>query len=206
MVRNMKTLILLLCAVFIESALAQGGWFKTNDGCFVWNSKPRPDETAAWNGPCVYNKANGYGVLIWQRLKDGRVLTSRYEGRMKNGKRHGQGVYVRSDGARYEGGFKNGKRHGRGIYIDADGNRYEGKVSDGKPNGYGILLYADGNRYEGNWVNGTPHGRGLFDYKDTTRFEGRFVKGIAQGVGQCRALDGREGSCEYRDGKFAGWR
>lgn len=201
----MKTIVFILCILLIEPVWAQGTWFKTTDGCIVWNSKPRPNETVVWNGPCIYNKASGYGVLIWRRVKDGKVLISRYEGRMKNGKRHGQGVYVGSNGSHYEGGFRNGKRHGRGLYVDAAGNRYEGEVKEGKPNGFGALKYADGNRYEGEWLNGVPHGRGVFDFKDTTRFEGGFVKGIPEGTGQCRALDGKEGRCKYRDGKFAGW-
>lgn len=202
----MKTFVFILSLALFESTFAQGDWFKTTDGCIVWNTQPRANETATWNGPCVYNTASGYGVLIFQSVKDGQVVASRYEGRMRGGKRHGQGIYVSSNGARYEGGFKNGKRHGRGVYVDAEGNRYEGEVREGKPNGIGILIYADGSRYEGNWVNGTPHGQGVFDFKDTTRFEGRFVKGIAQGTGQCRALDGKKGRCEYKDGEFVGWR
>lgn len=202
----MKTIVFILFFALFESVLAQAVWLKTTNGCAVWNAKPQPNETATWYGPCVYNKASGYGVLMWQSVKNGQVLTSRYEGRMRNGKRHGQGVYIRSNGVRYEGGFKNDKRHGRGIYVDSSGNRYEGEVREGRPNGVGILVYADGNRYEGNWVNGTPHGQGVMDFKDTTRFKGRFIKGIAQGIGQCRALDGKKGRCEYKDGQFIGWR
>ena len=201
-----KTLVFVLSFIFLQTGFAQGRWIGTTDGCVVWNAEPQPNETATWNGPCVYNRANGYGVLIWESVKDGVKLTSRYEGRMRNGKRHGQGLYVRANGARYEGSFKDGRRHGRGVYTDPEGNRYEGEVRDGKPNGFGILLYADGGRYEGNWQDGNPHGHGVFDFKDTTRFEGEFVNGTPQGVGECRALDGKEGKCEFRDGKFAGWR
>ena len=202
----MRMLALMFLLAFFQTVFAQGVWFKTTDGCTVWNAKPRPDETATWNGPCVYGRANGYGVLVWELVKDGARLTSRYEGRMRNGKRHGQGMYVGANGTRYEGGYKNGKRHGRGIYTDAEGNRYEGEVRDGKPNGQGVLLYTDGGRYEGEWRDGNPHGHGVFDFKDTTRFEGEFVKGQPKGIGQCRALDGKEGKCEFRDGKFIGWR
>ena len=202
----MRISVLIFSLAFSQTVFAQGVWFKTTDGCTVWNSKPRPDETATWNGPCVYSRANGYGVLVWELVKDGARLTSRYEGRMRNGKRHGQGAYVGADGARYEGGYKNGKRHGRGVYTDAGGNRYEGEVREGKPNGNGVLLYADGGRYEGEWRDGNPHGHGVFDFKDTTRFEGEFVKGQPKGIGQCRALDGKEGKCEFRGGKFVGWR
>ena len=206
MVVSMKTFVFILCLIPFSAAFAQSGWFRTTDGCLVWNAKLRPNETATWNGPCVYDRAHGYGVLVWQRIKNGRVLTSRFEGRMQKGKRQGMGVYVGADGSRYFGSFKNDRRHGHGIYTDPEGNHYEGAVKQGKPNGFGILMYADGNRYEGDWRDGAPHGQGVFDFKDTTRFEGQFVKGIPQGIGQCRALDGKKGRCEYRDGKFAGWR
>ena len=42
---------------------------------------------------------------------------SRYEGEIRNGKRHGQGTYTWTSGNRYEGQFRDSKMHGRGTYT-----------------------------------------------------------------------------------------
>ena len=51
----------------------------------------------------------------------------KYEGELKDGKRHGQGTYTYSDGGKYEGEFKNGERHGQGILTSPNGKKYFGE-------------------------------------------------------------------------------
>ena len=46
-----------------------------------------------------------------RKLPDGDV----YQGEMKNGKRHGWGIYSFHGGDVYEGRFRNHFRHGRGT-------------------------------------------------------------------------------------------
>ena len=82
--------------------------------------------------------------------KDG----SRYIGQMKNGKRHGLGVYIWPSGDRYEGQFKNHIRHGQGIYLYDNGNRYDGQWENDLKHGKGVLIYPDGTRFESQWKEG----------------------------------------------------
>jgi len=46
-----------------------------------------------------------------------------YEGEVKNGKMHGRGVMILTDGHRYEGEWCEGKKHGEGYLIDPKGNK-----------------------------------------------------------------------------------
>ena len=60
------------------------------------------------------------------------------------------------DGARYEGEIRDGKAHGQGVFTFPDGARYEGEVRDGKAHGQGVFTFPDGARYEGVWRDGEP--------------------------------------------------
>ncbi len=71
------------------------------------------------------------------------------------------GPTLGADGySRYEGELRDGKRHGHGIETLASGNRYEGEYRDNKPHGWGTYTRTDGERYEGNWSNGCFGERG----------------------------------------------
>ncbi len=58
------------------------------------------------------------------------------------------------DGSKYKGEMKNGKRHGRGIFVRPDGMKYEGEWKDDKPGGQGTLNSPDGKQRSGIWQNG----------------------------------------------------
>jgi hypothetical protein len=64
--------------------------------------------------------------------KDGTVL---YEGQIKNGIEHGQGVsYYADNRKKYEGQYKMGKWHGQGTMYLLNGKTYhQGQWADGKP-------------------------------------------------------------------------
>ena len=51
----------------------------------------------------------------------------------------GEGKYFYSDGASYEGKWKNGKRHGKGILTLSDGRKYFGKWNLGRNNDTGMI-------------------------------------------------------------------
>ena len=53
----------------------------------------------------------------------------------------------------YEGEVKNGKMHGRGVMVLTDGHRYEGEWFEGKKHGEGILVDPKGNKKFGRWVD-----------------------------------------------------
>ena len=68
------------------------------------------------------------GITYAESLK---FEASTYEGEVKKGKAHGEGVFTFSDGSTYEGKVKRNKIHGKGKYTDAQGKVYEGKFSYG---------------------------------------------------------------------------
>ena len=51
----------------------------------------------------------------------------RYYGNWKNGKTHGKGTKLWSEGREYVGMFKNDKLHGEGSLYYPDGKKYEGE-------------------------------------------------------------------------------
>ena len=97
-----------------------------------------------YEGDVVNDLKEGEGKLTYS---DGRVLTgtfqkdecikgllqfpdgSRYDGELKNGKRHGYGTYKFADGGMYVGFSANNVFHGKGKMTWCDGGWYEGEVS-----------------------------------------------------------------------------
>ena len=68
------------------------------------------------------------GITYAESLK---FDASSYEGEVKKGKAHGEGVFTFSDGSTYEGKVRKNKIHGKGQYTDSNGNVYEGKFRFG---------------------------------------------------------------------------
>ena len=64
--------------------------------------------------------------------------TGVYEGDFVDGKRHGKGKVVFSNGGSYEGDFVNGDFNGRGKLITPDGTVQEGQFKDG--NFLGLIM------------------------------------------------------------------
>jgi hypothetical protein len=140
-----------LWSLVATDALAEGRWQQVENqaNCTVWNANPHPNETVTWTGACVNGKAEGRGREVRRNLKDGEWKESSYTGMMRDGKRHGRGVYVWANGDRYEGAYRDGKKHGRGIWVGANGDRYEGDWKDGKWRARGGLVSPNANECEG---------------------------------------------------------
>ena len=80
-----------------------------------------------------------------------------------------------SEGQKYEGKWKDGKKHGQGTETYPDGRKYEGEFKDGKQNGQGTYIYHDGRKYEGEWKNGREwNGTG---YNKNGEIVVRFING-----------------------------
>ena len=73
--------------------------------------------------------------LSFANFANAETLTfgsSIYEGEVKKGKAHGNGILTFSDGTTYQGNFKRNKPHGVGVYLDQREVSYEGKWKNGK--------------------------------------------------------------------------
>ena len=144
--------------------------FVENQPCQVWNYGYRSLEPFTWSGACVDGRASGEGRLT---ISNGRIV--------------------------YEGTVRNGRMHGYGTTVHSDGNRHEGQFRDGQPNGRGTKHYANGDRYEGEFRAGKRHGRGSFypvggdaeacDWRDDDRVAGSCVSLDRRGQEE---LPGRE--------------
>jgi hypothetical protein len=111
-----------------------GKWQQVENkaNCAVWNASPQENETVTWTGGCVNGRADGYGTRAWRYLARGKWYESKYTGTIRDGKRHGRGVHVSSDGERYEGEWLDGKQDGQGSYETEDGDTCEGLWREGR--------------------------------------------------------------------------
>jgi hypothetical protein len=74
-------------------------------------------------------------------------ITKKYVGEKKNGIPHGLGEMKWRNGDYYEGRFKNGKKHGKGLYISIDKQiEYDGEFKDDKFHGKGTFTTKDGKK------------------------------------------------------------
>ena len=99
-----------------------------NQPCQASNHEPIPGETYTWSGACVDGKVSGEGRGVFHLPDDRKDV---YEGRMRDGKKHGQGIFTWAKGTRYEGEWRYNKPHGYGIYTDTAGDRFEGEWHNG---------------------------------------------------------------------------
>lgn len=54
-----------------------------------------------------------------------------------------------------------GKKHGAGVELQTNGTTYSGEFCDGVASGYGIYVGTLGDKYIGHWHDGARHGAGL---------------------------------------------
>ncbi|XP_074925332.1 radial spoke head 10 homolog B2 isoform X1 [Chelonoidis abingdonii] len=112
---------------------------------------------------------------------------SMYEGEVKNGVRHGFGIYkCGTHPVSYIGQWCEGKRHGKGtIYYNREGTSwYEGDWVNNIKDGWGIRCYKSGNIYEGQWEKNVRHGEGRMRWLTTNQeYTGQWVNGIQHGYG-----------------------
>jgi hypothetical protein len=115
-----------LLLILAKGALADGAYQRTEDHkkTFVWNSDPKPDDTATWSGGRdAEGYATGPGTLQWFRRDRSfttgsnifvpkRTLISSYSGTMVHGKFSGSVMTV-DHGKTYHATFVDGHKNGR---------------------------------------------------------------------------------------------
>jgi hypothetical protein len=77
------------------------------------------------------------------------LMEGEYQGRVKDGKLHGVGVCVYTDGSRYQGDWKSGLKSGRGTHSFASGDQFEGEWENGWMHGLGVYTWKIGDKYIG---------------------------------------------------------
>jgi len=78
---------------------------------------------------------------------------AKYDGEMKDGKMHGQGILINPDGSKYIGEFIDDKLQGHGMFINSNGSKCIGSISDGKMFGQGIYVNPNGEQLIGEFKN-----------------------------------------------------
>jgi len=81
------------------------------------------------------------------------------------------------DGSKYQGELKDGKRHGQGAWLRPDGTKYVGQWFNDRPEGQGTITWPDGKKYVGQWKNGKRHGQGAEISPDGGMVEGEWEEG-----------------------------
>ena len=106
-----------------------------------------------------------------------------FYGKVKEGKKEGQGIYKFNNGETYIGEFKNDLREGIGIYYYKDGSSYNGNWKKDKKHGYGIYSYPDNEAYVGEWKYGKYDGLGIFFYRNGDKYVGEVNENHRDGFG-----------------------
>jgi len=130
---------------------------------------------------------------------------SRYIGEWKDGKEHGQGIFIWADGEEYIGQWMNGKKHGRGTYTYPSGSKYVGQWMNGKKHGQGTYTFPDGEGYIGQWKNGEKHGRGTYTYPSGAKYVGEWKDGKEHGQGTYTYPSGAKIVGEWVNGELTGY-
>ena len=108
-----------------------------------------------------------------------------YVGEYKDGKYHGQGTYIFSNGDKIVGEFRDGKAHGQGTFTSSKGKKYVGQFKKGEFH-KGIMSWNDGDfsfSYNGEFKDGTLLGKAIVKRVNninskTWIYEGDFDNGI----------------------------
>ncbi len=129
------------------------------------NSCVRSNTYACLESNCVYStdysltdnspSVNLYTLINSNRMKD--------ISKMGN-KRTRRDVISYSNGDRYDGRVKDGKKHGIGTYNWASGDKYTGNWIDGNRTGYASYTWSHGDRYKGKFKDGLMHGIVTFNF------------------------------------------
>ena len=127
---------------------------------------------------------------------------SRYEGYVKNGKKHGQGTLSFKNGAKYVGQWHADKKHGQGTYIYADGEKYAGQWENGTMHGEGTYFFTSGNKFTGQWQNDKKQGRGTYFFKNGDKWEGSYVNNKKHGRGVYIWASGKAQEEVWENGKL----
>ena len=146
-----------------------------------------------------------------KRKVEGKIKTIKYdygfiyEGEIKDGKRHGYGIFYIGNEYLFEGKYKDDKRDGFGIEEYINGDIFEGEFKDDIRNGYGIEEFNDGVLFEGEFKDYKRNGFGIEESNDGDIFEGEFKNDKRNGFGIEVYNNGDLFEGKYKDDKRDGF-
>lgn len=163
------------------------------------------------------NCENGWGV---NNYYIGKIYQGRYEGNFLDGKRHGKGKFVDTNGSIYDGSWKAGKPDGLGAKVSQSGVVESGLWQEGRlikrqketisldclvgdcKDGYGKSKDALGNLYSGNFEKGQYSGYGEMRYKNGDRYQGYWKNSMLDGKGSYYFNTGHVNTGAFAEGKY----
>jgi hypothetical protein len=148
----------------------------------------------------------GYADLPPAEAQTERLFANhdRYLGQLREGKRHGVGVYAFASGAVYRGSFRKGKFHGHGVYTYPDGDVFDGNWVDGMREGMGAFRKGSLTRYEGEWLRDRRHGWGSAHFESGSSYIGEWRNDCQEGHGIWTSRGGDTYNGDWHDGEFYG--
>ncbi len=176
------------------------------EGKFTWK------DGTVYEGKFRKNEITGYGKYNWP---DG----TSYVGDVKDGIRHGKGVFTNpKENYKYDGEWKSGLRHGKGtLTYQVEGEPdmftgYEGSWKDGEKSGFGKYFYPSGNRYEGEWLNNKRNGKGTMFWQKignnptNEKYVGQWKDDLQSGFGTHIWLDEKSENKVLRNRYVGYWK
>mmetsp|Transcript_42238 Transcript_42238/g.108766 ORF Transcript_42238/g.108766 Transcript_42238/m.108766 type:complete len:242 (-) Transcript_42238:35-760(-) len=109
-----------------------------------------------------------------------------------------------SNGDVYKGMVRDGKKHGKGLYDFSSGTIYQGEWKNNKMSGLGAMYYENGATYEGEWDNGMREGLGRFVFANGTLYTGSFHRNNFHGWGVYLRKTGYLCQGEWKMNEFFG--
>ena len=96
-------------------------------------------------------------------------MEGEYTGHVKDGRVHGVGVCIYTDGSRYQGDWRAGLKDGRGTHSFASGDQFEGEWENGWMHGLGVYTWKIGDKYIGEVNFGRIHGFGTYTWRTNSK-------------------------------------
>ncbi|CAF3914182.1 unnamed protein product [Adineta steineri] len=137
---------------------------------------------------------------------------NRYEGEMKDGKKHGKGHMDFANGDRFTGDYIEDSITGQGVYIYANGARYEGQWKDSKKHGKGQMDFDSSIKYISDWIednrgqfkDNKEHGKGQADFVNGDKYTGDWINSDRTGQGLYIFANGDRYEGQWKDNKRHG--
>lgn len=147
-----------------------------------------------YQGDVKDGKRHGFGKNIWE-------IGDVYEGQWEENNQSGWGKNTWIDGSEFLGIYKSGVKNGLGEYIWEDKTQYTGEWANNKMHGTGKYIFADKREYLGEWNDGLMHGFGIFVWPDGRRYEGFWKTNKKDGIGISFSPNGNSHTDLWAKGK-----